>query len=289
MRPWVLVLVATGCFSKPDEPHQVATDAATTGPDAAPDAFTTVDCSQTLFTGVAQQLEGTAGYSDGDPAITDDKRQLFFVHFITTAMVHEIWTTTRTDANGTFVTPTKLELGGAASDNDVDPAPTADGSLFVFLRNGYPQLATKTAAVTSNNPTPGTWSVQPLPGPLMTVQMGSIDLSPDGKTLYWATPNKDLHIAVLNPTTSQFEDQGGTYGSGFDFPTVSADGKELYFWDQSFLRQTTRPSTTSVFPYPGSVQMPACIDPDLSADGEMLVCFDNNGVSALIRTCPPPQ
>jgi len=283
MRLWVVALVTTGCFSKPGEPQLAAGDATTA--DAAIDAFITVDCSQTLFTGVAQPLNGTNGYTDGDPAITGDKLQLFFVHYLSATSVHEIWTTTRPDATGTFVTPTKLELGGSVNDNDTDPAPTADGSLFVFLRNGYPHIATKTAAVKSN-PTPGTWSVQPLPGSLGMAAMGSIDLAPDGKTLYWNTPNNLLHIAVLNPTTNQFEDKTGTFGSGFNFPTVSADGKELYFWDSAALRQTTRTSTTSVFPSASSQPFPACIDPDLSADGQMLVCYVGSGVSALTRTCP---
>lgn len=290
MRLWVLTLVASGCFSKPGAPllGQDARGSDARGPDTAIDAFITVDCSQTLFTGVAQPLNGTAGYADGDPAITADKLEVFFVHDITTAGVYEIWHTTRSSSTGSFATPTKVDLGGAATDSDVDPAPTADGSSFVFLRNGFPFIATKTPAVTSN-PTPGTWVAQPLPGPLTSQLMSSIDLAPDGKTLYWNTGSNELHIATLNTITGQFEDKIGTFGSGFNFPTVSADGRELYYWNGTGLVQTTRATTNDAFPSPGNAMMLTCPDPDLSADGQMLVCFVGNGVSALTRTCLAPQ
>ncbi|MDB4959512.1 MAG: hypothetical protein JWO36_7081, partial [Myxococcales bacterium] len=94
-----------------------------------------------------------------------------------------------------------------------------------------------------------------------------------------------LHIATAPSPSGPFTERAKTFGTGFNYPTISSDGLELYYTPNGSLFHSVRPDQASDFPK-GTDTGFTVYDPDLTPDGQTLVLGDGSSVLFLTRTCP---
>ncbi|MBL0220391.1 MAG: PD40 domain-containing protein [Myxococcales bacterium] len=179
-------------------------------------------------------------------------------------------------------------LGFNTSDSEGEPAITADGLTFMFTRQSSAGAVRAFEARRATSTAP--WSNPTTPLGLTATNTLSLDLSPDGLTVYYhsgasgsplmATKRASLTMPFTAPVM---------IGPEAWFPSVSADGLELYFQEKDItpnVWRATRGAIGAMFdtgtPYEADGE-----DADVSPDGGALVTRIGTSLRLRERGCAP--
>jgi hypothetical protein len=279
-----LVGLVAGCFTKPEQFGGGGADAGRDGAtgDASGDGGVEdgsgAPCSFDLFT-----TPLFTGSITGEPTIRDDGGEFFFAYQLR-GNAWEIRSGVRA-APGQFVDGPGLP---AVTDEtiDQDPSISSDGNVMVYRSlqastNPYVAQVVRTGQ---------TWSA---PIPVLTgFPVASVDLSGDGKTLYFTVNGDSLRKAVRSNVSSSFTVEGTDLGGPYRLATVGLpDGREVFHSPEAganpALLHATRLSDTGPFG-PSDVLAGGLFDPDLSGDGLQLIAANpSGGIAISTRTCLP--
>ena len=263
------ILLASGCFSKPGFNGGGTDDArGDGGPDAA-------SCTGVFSTPVA--IPQTNGLVTGEPTIAGNLLELYWAHDSTSWLIERA---SRSSTTGTWGTGASINFGQGTV-IDADPSITDDGTLMILRisSGGVPILV-------QSEKTGGTWGTVAAVQGLTSIHPSSLDLSGDGLTLYYNDAANNLRVATRGDRLSAFVDSGGTFGNGFSFPTVSADGLLMFFSNGiGGTSRATRPTTADSFSIVGE-ELADYKDPDLTQDGTTLVVAKDQKIHIATRSCP---
>jgi hypothetical protein len=240
-------------------------------------------CVLSGFSGLVPLAEFD-GVSADEPTLRADQLEMLFTHYNTG--VFELWYADRSDTASPFSIHGRVSFDAGHSDSE-DPALSADGLLVVF-RDGNTYFMKYATRATKTSP----WSnALPLPGLETTTADSGLDLSPDGKTV-WFADSSVLHVAHRTSVTGSFGLDSAQQGAPLEFPTVSADGREIFLDDPTPLSdqliEYTRTNLGVPFGAAPTVTFPgpnAPYDPDLTPDGMTIVVATGNGISIAHRFC----
>ena len=262
----VSLVLVTGCFSKPSFVEG--------GPIDGPSAL----CEQPFSApSVLTELTGSA---TGEPSITADGLQLYWM-LQTGGSQFEVHHADRLVATDAFTTrdrfmPIPIEA------TDQDPSVSGDGNLIVY--RGLAATVPRAYFIINNG---STWSTPALVSGLEDQTISALDLSPDGLTLYFTNGSNNLRRATRPNLMVDFVYDATGLGADLTFPTVAADGRELFYHDGSGISRVIRPDTSFGWQSNTAMQvLPSVFDPDLSPDGTRLYVGNGNGISVATRTCP---
>ncbi len=254
-----LCVIAAGCDALFGlDPLEARPDGNSDAVDAALPADVAPDC---LFGPRELLYDGGAH----DPTLSADRKELFCAYDLGSG--YDIYRTVRTDTSAPFVAAAIVaELSSASK--DTDPALTADGLMVVFIseRGGNgPRAyqATRTSSVVAFT-TP-----QLVPG-LENTPVSGIDVSGDGLTLYYDDG------ARLVAVERSARDQGILVvriiaAESTPFPSVSADGRELYYNGPGVMRRTREDLSASFEVATQTVVDDGGADADILPDGSAIV------------------
>jgi len=164
-----------------------------------------------------------------------------------------------------------------------DASVTADGNLLVYRAE---QAGDRHLYYVTRDS--GVWSSPRLVPGLDAIDANSLEISGDGLDLYLEAGQ--LSAARRATRNDAFELNRVPLGADLRYPTVTADGLELFYNDGSggtlAIKRTTRASELVGFS-PGP-QVFAGLDPDLTGDGQTLVFAKPNGSGLMMaeRVCP---
>lgn len=279
-----MLLLGTGCNAVFGL-HDVLPQDATVRPDA-------VGCSGVRFQ-AASNLAVPLGDSPGDGELYDPLR-LWFTQ--ADANSHRrIYMTSRAAPDAAFDPPVLATVNSTAGDDDDDdPALTADGlDVFFVSTRGSGKAAVYEAVRAS--------TAEPF-GPALTIPQTSdlspflgIDVSWDGLTLYVTDPGPstvllyELHRATRD---DPFSPPSAAIADDVTWPTVSPDGKELFFVRRNVggVRRLVRADPTFGTPFTvpamDDVIDATASDPDVSPDAGHLVVWTGSGFALYARSCP---
>ncbi len=276
------IALCSGCFSKPSFSGGGGDDDGV--PDAPGDGRDAPPCtlgSWSTLTPISEVMYKVTG----EPTITRDRLLLYWS--FQEGPSWEIHHAERATPTGTFVVdenPT-IEVGGV--NIDPDPAITDDG-LTVIYRAGNSSTPEIWQA-TRGSRTDTTWNKMKLTS-LASARPESLEVSADGKTVYWAVGGQDLYSATRSTSTS--DDFGPTknIASGIRWPSISGDQLTLYYLKMGTTNdvwQMTRDTASSAFGNPTSVFAGGGKDPDVTSDGTAIVVGDlsSTGISFAERSC----
>jgi hypothetical protein len=252
--------------------------------DMAGDAFVPSDCSLVPFSTTppagVPELQGQVA---GDPAVTEDSREIYFVR--SGISPFEIWRADRLNATDPFaidVAPMPFNISG---NENADPSLTADGELLVFISHAGsdPKLGYQVTRSAGSE-----WS-SPAQIPGLEVEvMVSVSISWDGLTIYYSRPDLTLMQAARAARTDPFGSPVAVADPQTVWPTVSADGLEIFYSSQSAgIYHGRRTATNKMF---GTITMPL----DFGADPYLmhtsttlwLTYQSEQTVAKLERVCP---
>src|SRR5262245_43612546 len=244
-------------------------------PDAPIDA---PGCSGSMF--VDPQTLGTVFEpGDFDPRTSGDPTELWFSRANGN---YDIWVARRDGDTGPVETASPFPYNSATA-NDGDPAFTSDGRVLVFLS----QRISGQAVYEARRPAVGAAFAAPTP---IAIDGGGgdagIDLTPDGLTLYFVDPFRQLRAIHRSSLEQPFGNPGPALASAVVWPSLSPDELELYYQnpDGDGVFRRTRASTTLPFDATEMQVLSGGGDPDVSADSRRLY-FSNGGVSVMTRAC----
>lgn len=183
---------------------------------------------------------------------------------------------TRTEADGPFdtIVPSSLDT----PQSDFDPNFSTDGMAIVFGHEGRLYTATRTSAV------PGTPFGPPTEHPTILVASG-LDLSADGLTLYFVDAQQ-LVTARRASRVEPFEVVAGVLATGIVFPSVSADGLELFYHAADGIHRQTREMADLPFDaMTDRLVVGDAADGDLTMDGTTLVFTRRGRIMESTRIC----
>ena len=208
-----------------------------------------------------------------DPTLRDDGLELFFVRGGSGAW--DIWHATRPDTSvlfdaGSPVTELNVTTGMV---EDTDPAITADGLMIVFKSN----RTSSQKAYQATRPSVSAPFSTPVLAPGITGATAGLDLSPDGLVIYiddfaklsvWTRARRE--DAFANPKLLTID--------RLKFPSVSADGLELYYNAAGIVRRT-RPNVDAMFDGgTAAIVDDGASDGDLTSDDTRLVLIGNDRI-----------
>jgi hypothetical protein len=250
------------------------------------DAFAPKDCSLVAFSAALPpgraELDGKVA---GDPTLTEDSLELYFVR--SGIDPFEIWHAGRQRVGDVFEVDVARAPFNIPGYENSDPSLTADGTLLIFVgrdaTNGGPKKGyqvTRQSAAEWTTPAP-------IPG-LESATMESVSLSWDGLTIYFARADYTL----MQATRATRMDPFGTAVAVADppalWPTVSADGLEMFYSQQGGgIFHARRTATDHMF---GTITNPLSYgaDPFLMPNStNMWVTYQSDQtVAELVRECP---
>jgi hypothetical protein len=241
-----------------------------------------------------EQLAMSSTSREYGTTISADGLEIYFSTYRTppNAGMSDIWRGTRTDRGSPFGGLTHI-AALASTDNDGEPTLSVDG-LTLYLNRYLP--APRLYASTRSTPTATDWSIAaPVESPEANL-MGfeGADFGPE-----------DLRLVVTNATTKQLYEStrpdpcapwgppqllpglGGMMGDGY--PALRGDGLEI-FWESSrqlpqAIYRAERPALDQPFGPPMRVSLGPTVDtgdagdPDISADGRVLIFVSNASVA----------
>jgi hypothetical protein len=261
MRGAIVVVALAGCLAKPEPPG---------------DAF----CDGVAFPDEAALLPGLEQGVTGDPTITEDLLEAFFT-VGSTSEEYEVGTARRASDLDTFGPISTLGFS-TPGEADYDPNLTADGLTMVFISE---RAEGRRAYMTTRANRGVAWSsAAKVPG-LVDVTIHSLDLSPDGATIYFVDIASQLRVAHRDGAGLYSVDEMAYFADAL-WPSVSGDGLVLYHSSGSLIQVATRTTTFEPF-LPSPPLAITLADPDVTADGEMLVMKWNDGVGYVRRDCVP--
>ncbi|HEX5061823.1 MAG TPA: hypothetical protein VFV99_20790 [Kofleriaceae bacterium] len=225
------------------------------------------------------RVQISAGGGNHDPQLSEDGLELFFVRGA--SGTYDIWRAVRTDVSQPF--PMGVEVAELSSSvEDTDPTLAAGGNTIVFksTRGGtgnHAWLATR-----SGRGQPFTIPVM-LTGVPATV--AGVDLSADGLTLYVDDGGKLVSVTRIAGSTTFMNEKTLTL-ERTQYPSVSADGLELYYNGAGVVRRK-RQTTNDMFDPASLVQIDdGAADPDLTFGGTRLV-MTGAGIVYVRERCAP--
>lgn len=255
----VLCVMAAGCDAL------FGLDPLETRPDGnadAVDATLPLDVGPDCMFGPRELLYGGGAH---DPTLSADRTELFYAYDVGAG--YDIYRTVRTDTSMPFsVTGIVGEL--SSNTNDTDPSLTEDGLMIMFIseRGGNGPRAYQATRMSRTAP----FSVPLLVPGLMNTPIVGVDVSPDGLTLYYDDGAKlvaanrsgrDQPVIVLHDVALD----------ATPFPSVAADGLELYYNEAGVMRRT-RPDTSMAFEAATRMTIDdGGADADVLPDGSALV------------------
>lgn len=256
---WVLAATLCGCFSKP----RFGDDTSANGVWGEPVAISELDFQVT-----------------GEPTITDDLTTLYWATQIT-SMSWVLGGARRATTSEGFAVIT-VDFGGATIDQD--PSVTSDGRLMVYLTDqGGLAYATWNQGAGALSP------AGQVPGLAGVTGATSLDLSGDGKTLYYNV-GTELWFATRARTIDNFMPMK-SLGSGFFNPAISGDELTIYYGNVGGtprgVKYATRSQKGSAFLPQGDV-FTEFKDPDVSADDQtMVVAIDDKQTIGISHRVQP--
>lgn len=199
----------------------------------------------------------------------------------------DLFRATRPAANMAFGSLEPM-VGLNTLDSEGEPAITADGLTFMFTRQtsagAVRAFEARRATSTAN------WSTPTTPLGLTATNALSLDLSADGRTLYYhsgasgsplmATTRASLTMPFTAPVM---------VGPEAWFPSVSPDGLELYFQEKDItpnVFRATRASIGAMFDTATAYELDV-EDADVSPDGSTLVSRIGTSLRLRERGCVP--
>ncbi len=272
----LVALVCCGCLSKPGFSGG---DGGTGSEDAPSDGTSDGACTPVWGAPVVQSEFNNK--ITGEPTITSDLRHLYFAKQLG-AMQWEIHSATRSSTATSFSVTSSQLFGAPVSTYDQDPAVTDDNELVVFIAGSPPKVSQARWNGSS-------WVIELA----LDLAVATLDVSPDGLTLYYAVSGGDLFETKRMSRGVPFTASATTIASGVLFPAVTGDGLTLYAVDGTSpgtgIAVRTRPSTTDTFGgATAAVHLfSGWVDPDVTADGKTLVLSKSGtmlGVATL--ACP---
>ena len=272
------IVLGSGCFEKPANLTNRTADAATDGAGAA-DAPAAL-CDVPFSPMVPLRLGELDGAATGEPTITGDGLDLYWM-LQTSGSNYEIHHADRAAVGNSFTTRGRFTPAPIEA-TDQDPSISADGDLLVY--RGQPGAAPKAYFLTR---TAGTWSTPALLPGLEAEVVSSLDLSPDGLTLYFNNGSNNLRRATSASRGAPFVVDPTGLGANFSFAAVSADGREVYYASSGGISRVLRPDTAFGWQMSSMTQvLTEGFDPELSPDGESLYVANGIGISVATRDCP---
>lgn len=225
-------------------------------------------------------LQNTGG--SHDPQLSSDRKDLFTVR--SPSGNYEIYESVRTDTTVPFGTGTAI-ASLANNADDSDPAVTDDGLMILFKSNRSGSYRIYQATRTSRG---GAFGTPSIPAGLTNQTVYGIDISPDGLTIY-IDDNAKLVMATRSSRTASFGPTQMVTLEKNGFPSVSADGLEL-FYNGAGVVHRTRSSTTALFDGGSTTQVDmGGSDADILADGSAIVLTGGTSFDTVYlreRSCP---
>lgn len=226
------------------------------------------------------QLQSTGG--SHDPQLSTDRLDLFTVR--SPAGNYEIYESVRGDTTTQFGTGTAIASLASSSD-DTDPAVTDDGLMILFKSNRSGAYRIHQATRTSRG---GAFGTPSIPAGLGNQTVYGLDISPDGLTVY-VDDGAKLVMATRSSRTASFGPPTMVTLDRTGFPSVSADGLEL-FYNGAGVVHRTRDSTTASFDGGSTTQVDmGGSDADIVADGSAIVLTGGSLFDTVYlreRACP---
>jgi outer membrane protein OmpA-like peptidoglycan-associated protein/Tol biopolymer transport system component len=184
------------------------------------------------------------------PSYNDNASAIYFsLKYVTKNANANLYVTKKTD--GEWTKPERLPAPVNSPDDETDPFITADGNFLFFakrIQNEENKNNECYKLYVSENKN-GVWQKPlPLPEPVNAGCDRMPRIAPDGKTLYFSsirganTNDFKLHYAkkiTKNAWTSPILIDSALIKSIELFPTISADGKELFFMQSSEVDKKT--------------------------------------------------
>jgi len=271
MRCLVLGLVLGGCYTHPD------------GPDLD-ELVDPVDCTGITFND-ASDAEFPIEGLDGDPTMTADEQELFYVVNHATAAGSYDWDVHRSVRMGNQYVDMGAQSFNTPGVNDVDGAITADGRLFVFV-SAQPGNLNHLYYSTRRERLSDDWSPVQILGGLENEHINTFAMAPDASWIYFGDDTDSLRRASRLPGDEiRFGREPTDHGYVKGYPTMSADELELYITNNGIFRQT-RTSTSQTFPLPsGASLFNGETDPYLLANNKVLITV-GGGIRVHHRSCP---
>ena len=264
-------------------------------------------CTWTAFSAPMKIAELSSSYIDWAPHLADQGLTLYFSsdRYDPQALWNtNLWVATRASTTAPFDAPSLLTTLNS-DDPDTDPCVSEDGLEILYARGADIYRATRAARVDAfSAPT----VVAGLAQAGAAVTAGPF-LAGDGLTLYYhlCVVDSDANVCDLALATRTAPGAPFTFVRKLDevndpdyadaWPTVSADGLELFFEGSRpgfglGIFRATRASTSAPFGPPVQVaELGAAGDPDLSPDGRTLVfsarSAGNQDIYVATRACLP--
>lgn len=213
----------------------------------------------------------------GEPTMTRDRKHVYFAKQ-ESGSHWEIHSATRSATDVPFLVTSAPQFDVGGSTYDQDPAVTDDNQLVVFIQS--------TSHFVAQVRWDGTgWLSE---GALMA-SVTSLDISPDGLTLYYATSGKELFATKRASRMVPFTTSATPIASDILFPSVTGDGLTLYSVEGvpgTGIEVRTRTTTTDAFGPPTRL-FDNAVDPDVTSDDSaMVVSVNHTTLGLATRACP---
>jgi hypothetical protein len=277
LRNWLVVVVASGCFTKPSAPlsrdAQVDFDALD-----APDAKPSTDCT---FGPPVTVIDGAPGL--GAPAQSPSQLELFVTRqeAVSDPESFNLYRLTRWSTMEMYANLTIISELSRPNFADTEPAIAQNGlrAYFLSTRNGTnaPQVFQALRMSTSS-----TWGMPTLVS-TNNIYLEGIDASADGRTLYFSEGTTIYKMTRLDDT-DPFGAKSVIATGGVN-PAVAGDGLSVYYHTEPLpngvIYRQTRSPMEDVFQTPELIT--AGIDADISEDGRTLIYRSASGIA--MRVC----
>lgn len=231
-------------------------------------------CSDGVFSPPVE--EEIANFAMAQPQVRFDLLELFMEGVPPSS--HGIHSSKRTSVTGAWSPPVRTAW---TQDSDRSPALSADGLRLMFSSTARPssQIWELTRASINDDFT-GT----PQPALGTNNRGGEIDLSFDGKTLYFS--DADEFFQRTRPDLASPFGEAIMVAKGVTYPGVSPDGLELFYQDavSAKVYRMTRSSLTGMFDTP-VLLLDNGDDPDMAPNGTTLYIHLFNQPAVLVRPC----
>jgi len=223
------------------------------------------------------------GLSGADPTQRGDRLQAWTAVF--NAGQFNIYSASRTVPTGVFGAQVDETGINDVGSSDQDPSVTADGLRMLFVSNrtgGY--LLYEASRATPDVLFGAAVQAAGLDAPLA---IGSIDLLPDGLTVYMDLNfSGDLYRSHRPALTAPFDAPVVVAPGCAGFPSVSTDELELFYVRSNLMYTRSRATTADSF---GPETLMTLVanpgDPEVSADGTELWFTDSLAPVRATRTC----
>lgn len=256
-------------------------------PSPRPDA---VGCSGKMFVGpeILTEFDVVPGRAEFDPSESADRQELWFSSSEPASAELDLSWSGKL-ATGSWG-PSTFASFNLPNVLDADPALTDDGLRLVFVSNrsgGAHAWEVTRAAI--GQP----FGVAALLRGVDAYTFSGLDLTLDGRTLYWSAGDGELHVAhratVNDPFVAEMVgSELRVIATNAAYVSISPDERELFYNHPGEfpLFRRVRVDTTAAFDPTEEVVYASGGDSEISADGQRLYFVDSFEVKLARRDCP---